>query len=101
MNYLRKHPKSGNWFFRRTIPTALRPGFGGRHDWNESLGTKSHGEAKTRAIAVAAKVEALFQQVRDKLAGKPPVTGVDVQTVTKLVTTWRDNELYRRATALL
>jgi integrase len=105
MTYLRKHPKTGVWYYRRGVPADLRPFLDNRHDWNESLRTKSYEEAKQRSLAVASNVSALFAQAQDRLnaqqTGKPPAAGIDVQTAARLVQGWKEAELHRRASALL
>lgn len=54
-----QHPKTGNFYFRRAVPEALRSAIGKR-EIKVSLHTSSPGEAKQRFAAEAARCEALF-----------------------------------------
>ena len=67
MTYLRKHPKTGAWYFRRTIPAGLRPHLAKGSDWYESLGTKDLAQAKKLVKAVGQRVDAAFDAARAKL----------------------------------
>jgi integrase len=49
MSYVQKHPKSGMYRVRRTIPVGARSAFGGKAVFLKSLGTKDHTEAKRLA----------------------------------------------------
>lgn len=72
MTHIRKHPKTGVYYFRRTIPVALRAALGKGSDWYESLRTKSYGEAQKRVKIVGQKVDAAFEEARRKLAETGP-----------------------------
>lgn len=71
MTYLRRHPKTSVWYFRRTIPPGLRSRFGGKTDWYESLRTKDVEEAKRRAKLVGLKVDAAFSEAERQVAANP------------------------------
>ncbi|MBI2254388.1 MAG: tyrosine-type recombinase/integrase [Proteobacteria bacterium] len=51
------HPKTGVWYYRRVVPTALRPIIG-KTEYRISLKTKDLKEAKRRYPDAAAKVDA-------------------------------------------
>ena len=69
-----KHPKSGNYYYRKAIPADIRPfypaGKGGKQPWEEkrSLGTSDPREAKLRHAQVAAEVEAKWASLRSGVA---------------------------------
>ena len=54
-----KHPKSGVYYYRKTVPESLR-GALGRREIRRSLGTKDLREAKLRYPEVAADVDAIL-----------------------------------------
>jgi hypothetical protein len=101
MRYLTQHSKSKNFLFKRDIPAHLRPILGFKKTaWIENLHTKIESEARLKCIEVTGRVEAIFQQAEAKLAGLPP-SKLDVSTVRKIVSRWRDSELLRYAEELL
>ncbi|HYG90767.1 MAG TPA: site-specific integrase [Azospirillum sp.] len=76
MTYLRKHPKTAVWYFRRTIPKPIRPYVGRGSDWYESLGTKDLAEAKKRAKPVGQRADTAFDEGWAKL--KAETSGIQV-----------------------
>ncbi|MCB5177581.1 site-specific integrase [Microvirga lenta] len=105
MNYLKRHPKTGVYIFRRAIPVELRPFFGRGREWTESLKTKKLEEAKGLVLAVAARVEGLFQQAREQAEAKRAQAeanvSVTVPMIVGLVRTWKEHELSERAQAVM
>jgi len=63
MTNLLKHPKTGVYYFRKTVPAELRDVFGKR-EFKESLGTKEPREARVRAHEVGLKYESALEQAR-------------------------------------
>ena len=60
MTYVRKHPKSGVYEFRRAVPEPLI-GRIGKREIRRSLGTRDFIEAKRLAHPIASEVERLFR----------------------------------------
>lgn len=69
-SYLRQHPRTGIWWFRRAVPPALRPHLA-KCEIVYSLKTQDSREARRLAMIRAIEVEALFAQAegRDQVAG--------------------------------
>ena len=63
MTYLKRHPKSGTYYFRRAVPDDIRQVIGKR-EFKVTLGTKDVGEAKRKAHEVALDVERRIEQAR-------------------------------------
>lgn len=61
MTYIRKHPKTGVYEYRRVVPEALRAGVGKR-EIRRTLGTRDANEAKRLGHEVAAEVDRLLQE---------------------------------------
>jgi hypothetical protein len=105
MNYLKLNPKTRTYVFRRAIPVELRPLLRRGREWTESLRTKDTAEAKRRVVAVSARVEALFQQAREQATANRTLTeantSVTVPMVMALVQAWKEQELFRRAQAVM
>lgn len=63
-----KHPKSGVYRYRKTVPPELRPflppPFTGQHTLTKSLGTKDPKDATRLHIAVSAAMERVLDQAR-------------------------------------
>jgi hypothetical protein len=71
MSYIRKHPKTGIFWYRRSVPPALRAhvpnvaGFAdksGRTEFTKTLGTQSEAEANR----LAAKIDVVVQVALDE-----------------------------------
>jgi len=82
MTYLLRHPKSGVYYFRRTVPDDLRETIG-KTAIKESLGTKDVREAKRRAHPVAARVDADFAKARAML-GAPVLSHLSDAEIERL-----------------
>jgi len=76
-----QHPETGNFYFRRAVPEALRPVIGKR-EIKVSLHTRNPSEAKQRFAAEAARCEALFAKAS---AGQ-----VTPERARKIAEAWRD-----------
>ncbi|WP_046863663.1 site-specific integrase [Microvirga massiliensis] len=100
MTYLHPHPKNGGYWFKRGIPLRLRTLIGRGTTWYENLHTKDESIARLRAIEVAGRVEAIFQQAEQRRADQGPQV-LTVATLQALVAGWRDRELYERAQRVL
>lgn len=61
MTYIRKHPKTGVYKYRRVVPEALRVRVG-RREIRRTLGTRDANEAKRLGHEVAAEVDRLLQE---------------------------------------
>lgn len=57
MSYLQKHPKTGVYRIRRSIPKAARFAFGGKREYLESLGTKNYKKAQSLAFPKLAELQ--------------------------------------------
>jgi hypothetical protein len=69
-----RHPKTGVYWYRRTVPEALR-GVVGKREWKRTLNTKDASEAKRKYIAEAARFELAIGQARTRVkAGQSPFT---------------------------
>lgn len=86
---LHKHPKSGVYYFRKAIPKKLRPAFGGRHEFLESLHTKDLAEANRKLPAVAAEFEAKLARARGD------AVDLSHQQIAALVGEWYRGEIAR------
>jgi hypothetical protein len=84
-----KHPKTGVYWFRKTVPERLRPAVG-RREIKVSLGTKDIREAKLRYPEAAARADLLLQQ-----AARGPAHLTHKQVVA-LAGEWYRQELKRR-----
>lgn len=60
----------GSYYFRRAIPTNLRPFIGGRREWVKSLGTKSRHEAKQRIPQLVIETDRELNRALAMLNGK-------------------------------
>ena len=67
MTYLWRHPKSGVYYFRRSVPDDLRAIIG-KTMIKQTLRTKEVTEAKRRAHPIAIQTDADFQSARDRCA---------------------------------
>lgn len=72
VTYLHRHPKTGVYWFRRSVPPALRQA-AGRREFLESLGTKDPQEAKRRLGLVARGAEARLSALRGAGGSAGPV----------------------------
>ena len=88
MTNLQKHPKSGVYRFRRTVPEDLRAILG-KTTIVESLGTKELTEAKRRVKEVGLRIDAVFEAAR---SGRMGITYTEAQCV---VDAWKAEELRR------
>ncbi|AEG50726.1 integrase family protein [Sphingobium chlorophenolicum L-1] len=61
----------GSYYFRRAIPTNLRPFIGGRREWVKSLGTKSRPEAKQRIPKLVIETDRELNRAAAMLNGRP------------------------------
>jgi len=69
MTYLKRHPKTGTYYFRRAVPDDIRHVIGKR-EFKVTLGTKDVGEAKRKAHEVALDVERKIEQARLRGTGE-------------------------------
>ena len=105
MRYLSRIPKTGFYKFQRGIPVELRHFFPGKGTtWREHLQTKDLPEARVKCLDVARRVEEAFQRARAKHQAEAenlvlPIPPVHELTVA--VQFWREDQLYRRAEAVL
>ena len=60
-SYLRRHPRTGIYWFRRAVPPSLRPSIG-RCEIVRSLKTRDHREARRLALMQALEVEDMLAQ---------------------------------------
>lgn len=86
MTYVRKHPKSGVYEFRRAVPEPLI-GRIGKRAIRRSLGTRDFTEAKRLAHPIASEVERLFrgkpEPARDAISHpEPPPAALAARPVT-------------------
>ncbi len=84
-----KHPKTGVYWFRRTVPADLRAAVGKR-ELKTTLGTKDPVTAKAAAGPVSARYEAIIARARE---GQTEITGRDVHA---LCGVWYREEVARR-----
>jgi integrase len=77
MSYIRKHPKTGIFWYRRSVPPALRqhlpvvPGFDhkpGRIEFTKTLGTRKEAEANRLAAQIDTTVQAALNEAEERLA---------------------------------
>ncbi len=59
-----RHPKTNVYYLRRQVPEPLRPHFGGRALWKESLRTKDPDEARRLFAIENARLEERFAEAR-------------------------------------
>jgi site-specific recombinase XerD len=85
-----KHPKTGVYWFRKTVPERLRSTVGKR-EIKFSLGTKDPREAKLRYPEAAARADLILQQATE---GKARLTH---QQVLALAADWYRRELEERS----
>lgn len=64
-SYLRRHPRTGIYWFRRAIPPSLRPSIG-RCEIVRSLKTRDHREARRLALMQALEVEDMLAQAEGR-----------------------------------
>jgi integrase len=55
--YLQRSPKTGVYRVRRFIPEDVRPAFGGRREYVQSLGTRNLRQAKSLAMPILAELQ--------------------------------------------
>ncbi len=105
LTYLERHTKNQGFWFRRGIPVALRPVLQRGTVWRENLHTKDRSEARLRAHAIAAQVEAAFQRALSMLSGAAnnefEAPEHDPAFVAGLLSAWKEQERYRRARVVL
>ena len=61
-------PRTGQLYFRRAIPTPLRPAFGGRAEFKVSLRTRDPAEAKTAFAGANSDFEQRLAEARRRIA---------------------------------
>lgn len=83
-------PKTGTYYYRKTIPEPLRPVMGRGREWKVSLGTKSLAEARPLFAAEAARCEAAIALARASLRGESSLLPADAP---KLADRWIAAEL--------
>ncbi|MGU3666164.1 DUF6538 domain-containing protein [Methylobacterium sp. A49B] len=76
-----KHPKTGIFWLRRSVPHDLRPLVGKREE-KRTLGTRDPAEAKLRHTAEMAKLEQRWAALRRQQSGLPAENPASSQTVT-------------------
>jgi hypothetical protein len=59
--YVKRHPRTGGYYFRRRVPDHLKPTIG-TVEIIRSLATKSLDEAKRRSRTLADATDALFDE---------------------------------------
>jgi integrase len=64
---LKRHPRTGIWWYRKVIPTDLREFFG-RREFQKTLDTRSEPEARKRYFPIAAEVDRQLSDANRKLA---------------------------------
>lgn len=89
-----RHPKTGMWWVRKTVPQALRAAVG-RRELKKSLGTKDVNTAKLRAGPVIAGFERLIADARSPQTVEPltlrEIDALAAEWYRGEVTTWGDN----------
>ena len=83
-------PKTGTYYYRKTIPEPLRPVMGRGREWKVSLGTKSLAEARPLFAAESARCEAAIKLARASLNGESKLQPSDGP---KLADRWAAAEL--------
>lgn len=83
-------PKTGTYYYRKTIPEPLRPAMGRGREWKVSLGTKSLAEARPLFAAESARCEAAIALARTSLRGESSLLPADAP---KLADRWIAAEL--------
>src|SRR5215470_16391151 len=86
MTYLRRHPNSGVYYFRRAVPDDIRATIG-KTMVKQSLGTKEVVEAKRRVHPVAIRTGKDFQEARERRLA-PPRTELSEAERTHLVASY-------------
>ena len=86
MSYIRKHPQTGIFWYRRAVPKALRPhlpvveGFARkpeRSEFTKTLETRAEAEANRRAAGIDVVVQAALDKAKQRLA-KPQGGGASI-----------------------
>jgi integrase len=105
MTYLSLIKKTGRYRFQRGIPADLRPFFPGKGStWRENLDTKDQAVARQKCLEISARVEKLFQDARRQLEASRKLAAPNrppPDVIHRLVTHWKEHELYRRAQAVI
>ncbi len=83
-------PKTGTYYYRKSIPEPLRPLIGRGREWKVSLGTKSLAEARPLFAAESARCEAALTQARSSLKGESTLLQSDAP---KLADRWAAAEM--------
>lgn len=83
-------PKTGTYYYRKTIPEPLRPVMGRGREWKVSLGTKSLADARPLFAAESARCEAALALARASLKGESRLQPSDAP---KLADRWAAAEL--------
>ncbi|MDP2356210.1 MAG: hypothetical protein Q8M31_09130 [Beijerinckiaceae bacterium] len=82
MSYIRRHPKTGVYWYRRSVPERLRgllpvvDGFqdkSGRVEFTRTLKTKDEREANRQAATLVLAVQRAIDIAEKKLAARPSV----------------------------
>ena len=88
--------RQATYYFRRAIPNAIRPAFGGRREWVYSLDTKERAEGKRRAQAETVRTNGLIDTASGNPAlpvitpreNLPPIAGPGTALDTTIVDLW-------------
>lgn len=64
-SYLRRHPRTGIYWFRRAVPPSLRPSIG-QCEIVRTLKTRDHREARRLALVQALEVEDMLAQAEGR-----------------------------------
>lgn len=68
--YVKRHPRTGGYYFRRRVPDHLKPTIG-TVEIIRSLGTKCLSEAKRLSRTLADATDALFDEAEGRQRSNP------------------------------
>ena len=95
--YVKRHPRTGGYYFRRRVPDHLKPTIG-TVEIIRSLATKSLDEAKRRSRTLADATDALFDEA-EGLEGSDETVSQAVGWHSEFIANWLESVSVRRGDA--